>query len=97
MSGLRVNRDLKITSGLPVIRPESGATLSGALESRTTSRRSSFVAEGGHGIEPRRAVRRQIAGENGHGGESNGGEQNRQRVVRLEAEEHRARGFAQGQ
>jgi hypothetical protein len=32
-----------------------------------TGRRILFVAEGGHGIEPRRAVRRQIAGENGHG------------------------------
>ena len=42
-------------------------------------------------------MRRQVAGENGHGGESNGGERNRQRVVRLEAEEHRARGFSQGQ
>src|SRR5689334_7432827 len=56
-----------------------------------TSRRILFGAEGGHGIEPRRAVRRQIAGENGHGGESNGGKRNRQRVVRFEAEEHRAR------
>ena len=33
-----------------------------------TGRRILFVAEGGHGIEPRRAVRRQITGENGHGG-----------------------------
>jgi len=33
-----------------------------------TGRRILFVAEGGHRIEPRRAVRRQITGENGHGG-----------------------------
>jgi hypothetical protein len=62
-----------------------------------TSRRILFVAEGGHGIEPRRAAPRQVAGEDGHSRKRNCGKRNRQRVVRFEAKEHRARGFAQGQ
>jgi len=43
-----------------------------------------------------RAARWQVAGEDGHSRKRNCGKRNRQRVVRFEAEEHRARGFAQG-